>query len=111
MSLVNRGRLSVQSVTPAAWTAITLLAERGGWQNTLLGTLGDKKHPSVVKQKLTAQPTKASTNEKGKRTTLSSKGRKRKADDDSGSDNGDGEKPSTSAITVQGSRRSTRRKA
>ncbi|KAJ3751867.1 DUF55-domain-containing protein, partial [Lentinula raphanica] len=37
MDLINRGRLSVQRVEKPAWDAIEQLAERGGWDETMLG--------------------------------------------------------------------------
>ncbi|EPQ31021.1 uncharacterized protein PFL1_01210 [Pseudozyma flocculosa PF-1] len=33
MALLNRGRLSVQPVSPEAYEAVVLLGDRGGWQN------------------------------------------------------------------------------
>lgn len=36
MDLVTRGRLSVQRVSEAAWTAIESLAEKGGWDEASL---------------------------------------------------------------------------
>ena len=36
MALIKRGRLSVQPVEEDAWKAVQLLAEKGGWDETLL---------------------------------------------------------------------------
>lgn len=59
MALVNRGRLSVQRVERPAWDAITLLAERGGWEEKRASAGGD-------------QPTKAAQAKKSQ-----TKGKKR----------------------------------
>ncbi|KAJ7579942.1 EVE domain-containing protein, partial [Mycena floridula] len=47
MDLIGRGRLSVQRVDQAAFDAITLLAENGGWDD-LPYTIGTKRPVKVV---------------------------------------------------------------
>ncbi|KAJ3740859.1 DUF55-domain-containing protein [Lentinula detonsa] len=37
MDLINRGRLSVQRIQKPAWDVIKLLAERGGWNESMFG--------------------------------------------------------------------------
>ncbi|KAJ3987633.1 DUF55-domain-containing protein [Lentinula detonsa] len=37
MDLINRGRLSVQRIQKPAWDVIKLLAERGGWDESMFG--------------------------------------------------------------------------
>lgn len=44
MALVSRGRLSVQRVEQAAWDAIQLMADKGGWsEEQVKKTKGRKK--------------------------------------------------------------------
>ena len=53
MDLVTRGRLSVQRVSESAWTAIELLADRGGWDESSL--LKKKKHTAKRSRKKPAK--------------------------------------------------------
>jgi hypothetical protein len=40
MALVTRGRLSVQRVTEASWGVISMLAEKGGWNEETVKRTG-----------------------------------------------------------------------
>ena len=55
MNLLNRGRLSVQNVTDEAWTAISLLAENGGWDDAMLKA----KPKATPKRKVATKKKKA----------------------------------------------------
>ncbi|KAJ7666169.1 PUA-like domain-containing protein [Mycena polygramma] len=78
MDLVTRGRLSVQRVSEAAWTAVQQLASTGGWDE--LDLAPKKKTP--VKKAAAARPARAAA------TKTKAKAKKRKA---KGSDSEDGE--------------------
>src|ERR1700761_6847036 len=45
MTLLGKGRLSVQPVEEGAWNAICTLGEKGGWEEMEFG--GKKKKPAV----------------------------------------------------------------
>ncbi|KAJ7065006.1 PUA-like domain-containing protein [Mycena amicta] len=81
MDLVTRGRLSVQRVTEAAWTAIEQLASNGGWDDIDLSPpkkkAAAKKAPAAAERTLAPRAAKTKT-----------KARKRKA---KGSDSDDGD--------------------
>lgn len=66
MDLVTRGRLSVQRVDEKAWDAITLLAERGGWEEWNLKP--NKKGGAAPKPKATTSK-KSEPKPKPKRKT------------------------------------------
>ena len=55
MTLVHRGRLSVQRVQTEAWNVIEQMAEKGGWSEEILKGKGRTKRagevPVVVKSK------------------------------------------------------------
>ncbi|QRV88030.1 thymocyte nuclear protein 1 [Ceratobasidium sp. AG-Ba] len=54
MPLLNRGRLSVQSVNSDAWAAIIKLAEQGGWGDTATPKRNDRPAPRKVKNQTNA---------------------------------------------------------
>jgi len=51
MDLVRRGRLSVQRVTPEAYSAVLALAEQGGWDGIDTKTSGSGKAKAKPKAK------------------------------------------------------------
>lgn len=101
MSLLNRGRLSVQPLEEKTWGIVELLAERGGWDD--LNTKPTKgsgqkvtaKKPSGRKPKAKSSKrdvdAEASANEAGSEeepsAPVKSKGRKRKAAETEETDN------------------------
>ncbi|KAF9067636.1 PUA-like domain-containing protein [Rhodocollybia butyracea] len=65
MDLITRGRLSVQQVQKPAWDTITLLAERGGWEESSFSKAKTSK-AKVKKDKGTSGTTKARGRKKAK---------------------------------------------
>jgi hypothetical protein len=90
MPLLNRGRLSVQSVPSKAWEAVLALGEKGGWDDVGTGGAGVKKGRKNARGKKSdedeghddgKEEAKAKANgreDEGK----AKKGRKRKAKDE-----------------------------
>jgi len=76
MDLVARGRLSVQRVSPAAWSAVQLLADTGGWDDL---DLNPKKKGAA--KKATAEGTAASRPPRAAKTKAKTKKRKTKNSD------------------------------
>ncbi|KAL0576954.1 hypothetical protein V5O48_005025 [Marasmius crinis-equi] len=91
MDLVTRGRLSVQRVDGNAWTTITLMAGKGGWD----GLNFDKKPgTSTPKAKASKEgPSKPTTTPRAKRVAAPAPNKavkkKKPQDDDDDDDNGD----------------------
>jgi hypothetical protein len=90
MALVNRGRLSVQRVEAEAWTALELMATRGGWEDEQAGS-GKTAGSKAVGKKATAAATAAEGENSKTRDDASNKasdgpktrrGRKQAVDDD-----------------------------
>src|ERR1700761_2485891 len=55
MTLLGKGRLSVQPVEEGAWNAICTLGEKGGWEEM---KFGGKKRKSVVDTENKKKPTR-----------------------------------------------------
>ena len=98
MGLVTRGRLSVQRVSEAAWTAIEQLGERGGWDEASLKKRAPKAKSARMnsaKDQESGEPSTLVEEEGANRpsqtkTEKSTKKRKRKVTGTS--DEGEGEK-------------------
>lgn len=83
MDLVTRGRLSVQRVSPAAWTAVQQLAETGGWDDL---DLNPKKKGAAKKatgeRTVTSRPRAAKTKAKAKKRKAKNSDSEDDEDDD-----------------------------
>ncbi|CAE6410289.1 unnamed protein product [Rhizoctonia solani] len=97
MPLLNRGRLSVQSVNEGAWIAINKLAEKGGWSEQ------SKSKPAKVSARSAKLTGPAKPKKTTKREAPSDAGAKGEKDDET-CDKPDADPPSTAL------RRSKRRK-
>ncbi|KAJ7634861.1 DUF55-domain-containing protein [Roridomyces roridus] len=101
MDLVTRGRLSVQRVTPAAWAAIELLAEKGGWDEL---DLDPKKKKAAAKKApadgpVTPRPSRAA------KTKAQAKKRKAKNSDSEDEDDEDYESDEVISKTTSARRK------
>jgi len=96
MDLVTRGRLSVQRVSEAAWAAIGLLAEKGGWDEASLKkrvTKAKSARRNSAKKQEPEEPsgTKGEGSLSKAKTQKPTKKRKRKATSDEDEDEDDKE--------------------
>ncbi|KAF7325756.1 Autophagy-related protein [Mycena kentingensis (nom. inval.)] len=121
MDLVTRGRLSVQRVTPAAWTAISQLAESGGWDALDMAPKKGKGKPAAKKAAAAAAdgdeaapaPTPRAPRAAKTKASAKVKPKRRKAkgsDDDSDEEDDDYEEDGWSEEEVISKTTSSRRK-
>ena len=83
MDLVTRGRLSVQRVSEAAWTAVQSLANAGGWDDL---DLTPKKKGAA---KNTPAERGAGSHPRAAKTKAKAKARRKKNSDSEGEDDDD----------------------
>ncbi|KAJ7512740.1 DUF55-domain-containing protein [Mycena galericulata] len=80
MDLVTRGRLSVQRVSAAAWAAVQLLADTGGWDE--IDLTPKKKGPVKKATAVASRPRAAKTKAKAKKRKAKNSDSEEDEDDD-----------------------------